>query len=54
MTTLMELGMPYLGRATAAAGAALPILTSVCSVLVHSNCFGIFNMCVDVGACDCT
>ena len=50
---------PYLGMATVAARAALPIPTSVCSIFMCPNSimavsFGIFNACTGVDACDCT
>ena len=54
-----EFGSPYLGKATAAARAVLPIPTSKCIFLcvqtvVCLPVFGILNMHSDVDACNCT
>ena len=53
-------GSSYLGKATAAAREALPILDGVCVVFscvqtkVRLPVLGIFNVRLDVNACDCT
>ena len=54
-----NIGWPYLGKATAAARAALPIPIGVCSVFVCPDSvwlalLGILNLPTDVEACDCT
>ena len=58
-----KFGLPYLGKAAAAARAALPISTSVRTIFVCPNgvqngtqpAFGIFlNVYIDAEACDCT
>ena len=49
----------YLGKATAAARAVLPISASVCSILFvvrhwyGCQCWVFFNVCTDVDACNC-